>query len=121
MLAVPQRIDNDRDLVARIQASGLPPLAHQFDRRAHLNPPFNGFPAGIAQVWNEHLNPAVRIGPLELLHRPDERDLLGLVEHRARVVRECRVSHQRQNDAERYSETGSHVFTGSSVLKAGPL
>ena len=121
MLAIPQWIYNDRDLVAGIQASGLPALAHQFDRGAHLNAPFDGFRAGIARVRHEHLNPAVRIRPLEFLHRPDERNLLGLIEHRARVVCEYGGYHQRQNDDERNLEGGSHRSIGSSASKAGAL
>src|SRR5580658_3340131 len=122
MLAVPKRIYEDRDLIAGKQTSGLPPLAHQFNRGTHLNAPLEGFRAGIARIGYENLDPAVRIRPLELLHRADERDLLCLIEHRARVVRECRGGgERRQNGGKRYSENVLHRSVGSSVSEAGRL
>lgn len=42
-------------------------------------------------IGDEHLNPAVRIGPLEVLHGSDERYAFVLIEHRAGMVRECRA------------------------------
>lgn len=94
MLAVTQRIDDDRDLVAGIQTSWLPPLAHQFDRSAHLNAPLDGRGLRIVRIGHEDLDPAVRVGPLKLFHCPDERNLSRLIEHRARMVSKCGARHQ---------------------------
>ncbi len=77
MLAVAQRIDNDRDLVAGIQTMRLPPFAHQFDRSTHLDAPLDRRGLRIVPVRHQDFNPAVGIGPLKFSHRAGERNLLG--------------------------------------------
>lgn len=80
-LSVTQWIGDDGDLVTGLETPRLPTFAHQLHRRAHLDSPLDGRGFRVVGIGNEDLNPAVWVGPLKLLHRTDERNLLCLIEH----------------------------------------
>ena len=76
-----------RDLVARLERRGLPARANQNERRRHLDVP--GFNRAIL-LGNFQLDPGMRIGPLELLYRSDQRHVLVAIETFHRMVRVSR-------------------------------
>src|SRR5208282_2013080 len=74
-----------------------------------LDAPLHGCDLRIVGVRYEHLNPAVGIGPLELLHRADECNLLSRIEHGAGVVSKCRARHQHCADEDQGVERSVHI------------
>src|SRR5688572_10748683 len=81
------------DAVTCFQRGGAPASAEQLDGRAHLHAPFHI--AVLAR--HEHLDPAVRVGPLERLDGARESYGLIIVEHRAGVMG-CHWQCQAQRD-----------------------
>ena len=84
LLPTPQRPDHNRNFVASLQAVGVPTLSRQIVGTIALNAPFVDTAIVLRDV---HLDPAMRIGPLEVFNHSHEGHLLVPIEHRERVMR----------------------------------
>ncbi len=101
LLAIAQRVQGDRHLVAGLQHARLPALALQVVRAVHLDGPLLDLAARIGHV---ELDERVRVGPLELTHGAVQHDLLVPVEHRERVMSERRAGREQGDAGEQRSQ-----------------
>ena len=106
MRSILERMNDRADLHPRGERLRNPALTSQASRSTHFDGPLL-FHAGL--VLDNHQDPAVRVRPLEFLHRAVELNGFFRVEHRERMVGQSRNRIHRNGDACEAKDFESHV------------
>src|SRR5258707_1264898 len=95
--AVLQRMEFDRNLVARLDAVTAPSAPGILGDGLHFERPFHRL---ASLVWHHHVDPDMRIGPFEFLHDSGQGHRFLAIEHGEGMMRQCgrrdRKGHSRQ-------------------------
>ena len=113
---IAQWIDNHCDFISGLQATRLPAVTNQLHGRSQLDTPFDRSGFRVLWIRHQHLNPAMRIVPLEFLHRADQRHSLVGIEHRVRVMSRRGARHQQCGAGDRGCNSTPDSFVSPQTL-----